>query len=153
MVLIFYCFFLVCICFCHLTTAFFILRHLWMTNACVACLNLSKLATGKLLLRHFVAFISRHVALLLVSISVCLCLYTRVRVCLRRCEVCTVRHSERPFHFRFACSISMSSVCVGAPPLQCFWYRWSSPLLATTWISGSTPSNLLNLSCRTVSKH
>lgn len=23
-------------------------------------------------------------------------------------------------YFRFACSISMSNVCVGAPPLQCF---------------------------------
>ena len=24
-------------------------------------------------------------------------------------------------YFRLACNISMSSVCVGAPPLQCLW--------------------------------
>lgn len=50
-------------------------------------------------------------------------------------------------YFRFACSISMSSVWVGAPPLQCLWYKWSSPLLASVWISGSTLNNLWNLSC------
>ena len=52
------------------------------------------------------------------------------------------------FHFLLAWSISIRSVCIGAPPLQCFWYRWSSPLLATTWISGNTANSLLNLSWR-----
>jgi len=51
-------------------------------------------------------------------------------------------------YFRLACSISMSNVCVGAPPLQCFKYRLSSPLVAMWWISGSTDNNLVNLSCK-----
>lgn len=49
-------------------------------------------------------------------------------------------------YFRLACSISMRRVWVGALPLQCLWYRYSSPLLASEWISGIRFSSFWNLS-------
>lgn len=49
-------------------------------------------------------------------------------------------------YFRLAWSISMRRVWVGALPLQCLWYRYSSPLLASEWISGIRFSSFWNLS-------
>lgn len=58
----------------------------------------------------------------------------------------SAKRQPRLRYFRFACNISMRSVCVGAEPLQCFTYRCSSPRTANEWISCRIACILLNLS-------
>jgi len=57
----------------------------------------------------------------------------KLRVDCLACDAAILRVSSTPGdgYFRLACSISIRSVCVGALPLQCLWYRNSSPLLAS----------------------
>lgn len=62
----------------------------------------------------------------------------------QHCGVTNWRGAD--YYLRLACSISMRRVWVGAPPVQCFWYRWSSPRLATACTSGSRFSSFTNLS-------
>lgn len=87
-----------------------------------------------------------------VCVTFCLwaCVWCRWTASLSRCTNNTVWPTDgRPdagYYLRLACSISMRRVWVGAPPVQCFWYRWSSPRLATACTSGSRFSSFTNLS-------